>query len=115
MGIIDNVVYKYGANVIGYSLLAIPVFTSKKIKYISGQGSDASVITKDYIRNSANLINLSKALGRLVISYKDMQNLAGYTYLVSKLHTVLEDINQGKFVRTQVNEEVLNKYTGEVK
>jgi len=33
-------------------------------------GSDASAITNDYIRNSSLLINLAKAIGKLVISYK---------------------------------------------
>lgn len=48
----------------------------------------------------------------MVVSYKDLQNLAGYTYLVNELDTVINDVNQEKYVREKVNEEVLKKYKG---
>jgi ATP-binding cassette subfamily D (ALD) protein 3 len=116
MGIFDNMIYKYGANIIGYCLLAIPAFGQQQEKYKKTDSGvvDASNITKDYIRNSSNLINLSKAIGRIIVSYKEMQNLAGYTFLVRKLDKVMSEVNDGKFIRTQVNEDLLKKYFGEV-
>jgi len=48
----------------------------------------------------------------MVVSYKDLQNLAGYTYLVSELDTVITDINDEKFVREKVNEDLLKNYKG---
>ena len=48
-------------------------------------GNDPSNITRDYIKNSSLLINLAKAIGRLVISYKEVQHLAGYTSLISQV------------------------------
>lgn len=63
---------------------------------------DPSAITRDYIRNSSLLINLAKAIGRLVISYKEIQNLAGFTTVVYEMKTVLGDLENGKFVRTQI-------------
>jgi hypothetical protein len=50
----------------------------------------------------------------MVGSYKDMQNLAGYTLLVKKLDKVIEEVNKGSFVRTQVNENLLKNYKGDV-
>ena len=47
------------------------------------------------MRNSSLLINLAKAIGRLVISYKEIQQLAGYTTLVAEVADVLEDLNKG--------------------
>ncbi len=47
-----------------------------------------------------------------MISYKDLQNLAGYTYLVNNLDQVISDIHEQKFQRTQVNEDILKKYVG---
>ena len=114
MGIFDNMIYKYGANIVGYCLLAIPVFGKRQAKYIASGKIDSSNITRDFIRNSSHLLNLSKAIGRIIVSYKEMQNLAGYTYLVKKLDKVICDVNKGKFVRTQINEEILKTYTGEV-
>lgn len=65
-------------------------------------GSDGSAITRDYIRNSSLLINLAKAIGRLVISYKEVQQLAGFTTLVYEMKDVLADLEKGKYVRTQI-------------
>lgn len=48
------------------------------------------------------MINLAKAIGRLVISYKEIQQLAGFTTLVYEMKEVLDDLEKGKFVRTQV-------------
>jgi len=48
----------------------------------------------------------------MVVSYKDLQNLAGYTFLVNELDTVINDINEEKFVREKVNEELLKSYKG---
>jgi len=115
VGMFDNILYKYGAVMVGYCLLGVPVFTSKRERYTTVKGVDTSNISRDYIRNNQNLVNLSKAIGRIIISYKDMQNLAGYTFLVNKLDQVITDINEGKFVRTQVNEEILKNYVGEYK
>ena len=53
-------------------------------------GNDASAITQDYIRNSSLLINLAKAIGKLVISYKEIQHLAGYTTLIYEMKEVLQ-------------------------
>jgi hypothetical protein len=47
-----------------------------------------------------------------MVSYKDVQNLSGYTYLVNNLDEVMEDMYQKKFQRTQVNEEILKSYFG---
>lgn len=112
MGIMDSMLVKYGAVMTGYTILGIPIFGGKNEKYKVHIGNDASAITKDYIRNSSLLINLAKAIGRIVVSYKDLQNLSGYTYLVDQLDVVLDDVNKEKFVRTQVNEELLKKYVG---
>ena len=48
----------------------------------------------------------------MVVSYKDLQNLAGYTYLVSELDSVITDINEEKFVREKVNDDLLKNYKG---
>jgi ATP-binding cassette subfamily D (ALD) protein 3 len=60
MGIFDSMVVKYGAVMTGYSILGLPVFGKGNEKYQKLSGNDASVITKDYIRNSSLLVNLAK-------------------------------------------------------
>jgi len=103
MGSFDAMLTKYGAVLVGYAVLGIPVFGAKKEDYLSKVNGDASAITRDYIRNSSLLINLAKAIGRLVISYKEIQLLAGYTTLVYEMEEVFIDLKKGKYVRGQVN------------
>mgnify|MGYP006912537399 FL=1 len=79
---------KYGAVLIGYAIVGLPVFGPGSAEYLKNIGTDPSVITRDYVRNSSLLINLAKAIGRLVISYKEIQQLAGYTTLVYEMKVI---------------------------
>lgn len=67
--------------------------------YFKRVGDDPVKISKDYIRNTSLLINLAKAVGRLVVSYKEAQNLAGYTSLVYEMEEVFDDLDHNKYKR----------------
>lgn len=100
MGIFDSMLVKYGAVMIGYTVVGLPVFGPGRVAYLKSINNDPTRITKDYVRNSSLLINLAKAIGRMVVSYKDVQSLAGYTTLIHEMDEVLKDLNNGKFRRT---------------
>ncbi len=72
MGTVDSLLVKYGAVIVGYAVLGLPVFGPGSAEYLKKISSNPSTITKDYVRNSSLLINLAKAVGRLVISYKEI-------------------------------------------
>jgi ATP-binding cassette subfamily D (ALD) protein 3 len=72
MGIFDSMLIKYGAVTTGYTVIGLPVFGPNRAKYLARVGNDADKITHDYVRNSSLLINLAKAIGRLVVSYKEI-------------------------------------------
>lgn len=72
MGTLDSMLVKYGAVMVGYAVLGLPVFGPGSKEYLLKIGSDPSVITRDYVRNSSMLINLAKAIGKLVVSYKEI-------------------------------------------
>lgn len=93
---------KYGAALCGFGVLGIPVFGAGSGEYLSRMKADPSGITRDYVRNSSLLINMSKAIGRIAISYKELQNLAGYSHLLDQMEEVLEDLDTGNYVRTNV-------------
>lgn len=95
MGTFDSMLVKYGAVMVGYAVLGLPVFGPGSEEYLLKIGSDPSAITRDYVRNSSLLINLAKAIGRLIVSYKEIQELAGYTTVVCEMRDVLLDINKG--------------------
>jgi len=105
MGIYDSMLVKYGALFVGYAILGLPVFGPRKEEYLK-KVQDEAKITKDYVRNSSLLINLAKAIGRIVVSYKEVQNLAGYTTLIYEMKEVLDDLDQGKYKRMMVKNEV---------
>lgn len=71
MGTLDSMLTKYGAVMVGYAIVGLPVFGPGSEEYLKSVGSDPAQITKDYVRNSSLLINLAKAIGRLLISYKE--------------------------------------------
>ena len=102
MGGIDNFLVKYGASLVSSIVLAIPVFGSNSNKYMKTIGDDSGNITRDYIKNLSYLVNLAKAIGKLVVSYKDLQSLAGFTSLISETYVVLNDIDNQKFERTTI-------------
>lgn len=104
MGIFDSMLVKYGAVMVGYSVVGLPVFGPGSEKYLESINYDPTKITKDYVRNSSLLINLAKAIGRIVVSYKDLQNLAGYTTLINEMDEVLKDLKADRFKRTQVQD-----------
>lgn len=88
MGIFESMLVKYGAFMIGYSVVGLPVFGPGRHEYLKLVKNDPNLIMKDYVRNSGLLINLAKAIGKIIISYKDLQNLAGYTTLIHEMDEV---------------------------
>lgn len=61
------------------------------------------------MRNSSLLINLAKAIGRIVVSYKEIQNLAGYTTLINEMDEVLDDLASGRYKRVMVTQDDQNQ------
>lgn len=109
MGIFDSMLVKYGSYYGGYLVLGMPVFGPKSKKYLKETGGDKSKMTGDYVRNTSLLINLSKAIGKVIISYKELQSLAGYTTLMDELDEVLNDLQEGKYQRTMINPELVKE------
>ncbi|KAL0074433.1 ABC transporter transmembrane region 2-domain-containing protein [Phycomyces blakesleeanus] len=104
-GIFDSVLVKYCATMTAYYLLARPVFNPKyATKNMGSQSSDPTVIMEEYSRNSSYLINLSQAVGRLILTGRDLTRFAGYTSRVADLFDVLNDVREGKYKRTMVSD-----------
>jgi len=103
MGCFDSVLVKYGATLVGYIVIGLPVFGNNHAAYLQKVGNDPSTITRDYVRNSSLLIDLAGAIGRLIVSYKTIQSLAGYTCLIYEMKEVLEDLQEGKYERTMID------------
>ena len=108
MGTFDGMLVKYGVTMVCYSIMAMPVFGSKREEYLKSIGNDMSAITRDYIRNSSLLVNLAKATGKFLVSYKTLQQLAGYTSLISELRDVLDDLKRNRYTRKTVKGAIIH-------
>ncbi|CAH1763241.1 6692_t:CDS:10 [Entrophospora sp. SA101] len=83
-GIIDSVLVKYST------------------EFMGKMDADPTKIMEDYSRNSGYLVNLSQAIGRLILAGRDLTRFAGYTSRVAELFDVLEDVNKGRYERAMV-------------
>ena len=92
MGILDSVLIKYGAFTLGNALLAVPVFGTDSHEYILKTANNPTKIMKDYETNSGLLVNFAKAIGKISISYKKVQELAGACQRVNLLTQVCDDL-----------------------
>ncbi|XP_015930768.1 ATP-binding cassette sub-family D member 3 [Parasteatoda tepidariorum] len=98
MGYIDNIVARYWATVVGYLLISRPFITSRKDSLSHGDRVES------YYRSGRMLVKLAEAIGRLVLSGRELTRLAGFTARITQLVTVLKDLSQGSYVRTMVTE-----------
>ncbi|KAI8928345.1 ABC transporter transmembrane region 2-domain-containing protein [Entophlyctis helioformis] len=57
--------------------------------------------TQGFITNKRLMLSLADAGGRIMYSYKELSELAGYTYRVYNMLRVLEDLSKDKFVRPE--------------
>lgn len=94
MGVVDSMLVKYGAYNMGVAVLALPIFGPDKEKYLQRVGNDPAAIMRDYEQNSSLLVNLAKAIGKIVISYKKLQELAGTTHRIGELLDVIKDLQE---------------------
>lgn len=104
-GIVEDYVVKYTWTALGYVLCAVPVFVAKG-GAASGGGAGREVagdVSENLMTTRRLLINCSEAFGKLMTSYKDISQLAGYTGRVSTLLDVIADIDKGHFEKALVS------------
>ncbi|KAF9229610.1 hypothetical protein BS17DRAFT_723587 [Gyrodon lividus] len=83
----------------GLVVCAIPVFF--KLPGISN--IDLGSRTEGFVTNRRLLLSSSDAIGRVMYSYKDLAELAGYTARVSLLLDTMSDVRKGKFEKALVS------------
>lgn len=109
IGLLDSILVKYLATIVGYCVVSMPIFfTSGFVRTLLAplgkslnvdfekptDADDAAQVAEMYTRNSRLLISLSAAIGRLVLSGKELTRLAGYTTRVGELDSVLRDLRR---------------------
>eukprot|EP01088_Endostelium_zonatum_P010665 TRINITY_DN241_c0_g2_i1.p1 TRINITY_DN241_c0_g2~~TRINITY_DN241_c0_g2_i1.p1 ORF type:complete len:688 (+),score=142.14 TRINITY_DN241_c0_g2_i1:94-2157(+) len=100
LGIVDSIIAKYCATLVGYFVVSRPFFeTGPGDKYAN---MSYSSLMEDYYKSGRMLINMARAVGRLVLAGRELTKLAGYTARVTELMDVLTDLNKGIYKRTMV-------------
>ncbi|GAM84559.1 hypothetical protein ANO11243_025550 [Dothideomycetidae sp. 11243] len=97
-GIMEDFVIKYFWGALGLMLCSVPVF----FKIPGGKGAMGDR-AEGLVTNRRLLVSSSDAFGRLMSSYKEITQLAGYTSRVSTLLSVIDDIQRGHFEKVLVS------------
>uniref|UniRef100_A0A1B0D2P2 Uncharacterized protein n=1 Tax=Phlebotomus papatasi TaxID=29031 RepID=A0A1B0D2P2_PHLPP len=100
MGIIDNIVGKYIATIVGFYAVSLPFFAKDHPLLTRGKEGDR---LRNYYTFGRMLVKLAEAIGRLVLAGRELSRLAGFTQRMTELKSVLADLNQGKYERTMVS------------
>jgi len=98
-GVMEDFVIKYFWGALGLMLCSIPVF----FKVPGAGGISTGDRTESFVTNRRLLLSSSDAFGRLMFSYKEISQLAGYTSRVSTLLNVIADIQRGHFEKALVS------------
>jgi len=77
VGIFDEFLVKYGASIIGYVILALPILQGR-----TGSKTTAD-LTGDFVRNRQLLISLAKAIGQLIVLFNKGLHLTPVTISTS--------------------------------
>ncbi|KAF9478026.1 adrenoleukodystrophy protein [Pholiota conissans] len=98
-GCVEEGIIKWLWGSFGLILCGIPVFA----KLPGTAQLDLGGRTEGFVTNRRLLLSSSDAFGRVMYSYKDLSELAGYTARVSQLFDTIKDVRKGKFQKALVN------------
>jgi ABC-type uncharacterized transport system fused permease/ATPase subunit len=99
-GVMEDFVIKYFWGALGLILCSVPVFFK-----LPGQVGTPTIgdRTESFVTNRRMLLSSSDAFGRIMFSYKEITELAGYTSRVASLMDVMDDIQAGRFEKKLVS------------
>uniref|UniRef100_A0A4W4FEX8 ATP-binding cassette sub-family D member 3 n=1 Tax=Electrophorus electricus TaxID=8005 RepID=A0A4W4FEX8_ELEEL len=97
MGMVDSIIAKYLATVVGYLVVSRPFLNLTHPRHIHSTHAE---LLEDYYQSGRMLLRMSQALGRIVLAGREMTRLSGFTTRITELMKVLKELNSGKYERT---------------
>ncbi|KAH9811020.1 ABC transporter transmembrane region 2-domain-containing protein [Melampsora americana] len=117
-GMIEDGIIKWVWGSLGLMICSIPVFfnldqvsVSNLVTAAKGNDNDMGSRTQGFVTNRRLLLSASDAFGRVMYSYKDVSELAGYTARVAELLDTMDSIKKGLYDKRKVG----NANEGETK
>ncbi|KAI1866255.1 uncharacterized protein JN550_007643 [Neoarthrinium moseri] len=101
-GVMEDFVIKYFWGALGLLLCSVPVFF-KLPGQLAGGVVSMGDRTETFVTNRRMLLGASDAFGRVMFSYREVMELAGYTSRVASLLEVMDDIQAGHFEKKLVS------------
>lgn len=98
-GFMEDFVIKYFWGALGLLLCSVPVFVKIPGQVAMNMGDR----TESFVTNRRMLLSASDAFGRIMFSYREVMELAGYTSRVASLLDVMDDIQLGHFEKKLVS------------
>lgn len=98
-GFMEDFVIKYFWGALGLVLCSVPVFVKLPGQVAMSTGDR----TESFVTNRRMLMSASDAFGRIMFSYKEIMELAGFTSRVASLLEVMDDIQAGHFEKKLVS------------
>ncbi|CEG69260.1 hypothetical protein RMATCC62417_05363 [Rhizopus microsporus] len=96
----EDFLIKYSWSAFGLIMCAIPVFTPHLVSDQPSEAADGDQVgarTKGFITNKRLMMSLADAGGRMMYSYKELAELAGYTSRVYNLLSVLHALRKDQY------------------
>ncbi|KAK7118593.1 hypothetical protein R3I94_022174 [Phoxinus phoxinus] len=100
MGMVDSIIAKYFATVVGYLVVSRPFLNLSHPRHLTSSHAE---LLEDYYQSGRMLLRMSQALGRIVLAGREMTRLSGFTARITELMRVLKELNSGKYERTMVS------------
>uniref|UniRef100_A0AAR2JAJ7 ATP-binding cassette sub-family D member 3 n=1 Tax=Pygocentrus nattereri TaxID=42514 RepID=A0AAR2JAJ7_PYGNA len=101
MGIVDSIVAKYIALVVGYLVVSRPFLDPSNTRHLNSSHSER---LEDYYQSGRMLLSLAQALGRIVLAGREMTRLSGFTTRITEIQEVLKELNSGRYERTMISQ-----------
>lgn len=98
-GFMEDFIIKYFWGALGLVLCSVPVFVKLPGQVPMNMGDR----TESFVTNRRMLLSASDAFGRVMFSYREIMELAGYTSRVASLLNVMDDIQSGHFEKRLVS------------
>ncbi|KIM29018.1 hypothetical protein M408DRAFT_329057 [Serendipita vermifera MAFF 305830] len=98
-GVAEEWIIKWLWGSMGLAICAVPVF----FKLPGVSTTDLGTRTEGFVTNRRILLSSSDAFGRIMYSYKELAELAGYTARVSELFETMDDVKKSEYKKALVS------------